>query len=104
MGNVLRQFDFRYFGIFFSGEGLAEWVPPNGGMFLWLKTKGVDDTFNMIMENGLRNKIMATPGREFMVDKSKPCPFVRLSFSVVPEDQIEQVCSILLFIPILLLL
>ncbi|CAL8104855.1 unnamed protein product [Orchesella dallaii] len=70
--------------------GLAEWTTPKAGMFLWLKIRGVDDTFNMVMERGIQRKIIALPGREFMADKSKPCPYIRLSYSVLPEDQIEQ--------------
>ncbi|ODN02595.1 Kynurenine/alpha-aminoadipate aminotransferase, mitochondrial [Orchesella cincta] len=70
--------------------GLAEWSTPNAGMFLWLKIRGVDDTFDMVMERGIQRKIMALPGREFMADKSKPCPYIRVSYSVIPEDQIEQ--------------
>lgn len=75
-------------------KGLATYKAPQGGMFLWIKLEGVSDSFDMVMERGLQRKIMALPGREFMTDRARPCPFVRLSFSVVPEDQIEPVRKI----------
>lgn len=77
--------------VFFLFEGLAEWSTPKGGMFLWVKALGIQDTYKMLMEKGLQMKIMALPGRECMADKTKPCPYFRLSFSVVAEEDIEQV-------------
>lgn len=71
-------------------EGLAEWHVPQGGMFLWIKALGIEDSFDMLMERGLERKVMALPGREFMAYK-QGSPHIRVSFSLIPEEQIEQV-------------
>lgn len=33
-------------------RGLATWSVPKGGMFLWIKVEGVEDTWSMIMDKG----------------------------------------------------
>jgi len=71
--------------------GLVRYYEPKGGMFLWLEILGIKDTYKMVMEHGIKAKILLLPGREFMADKTKPCPYLRASFSVIPEDQIEPV-------------
>lgn len=37
--------------------GLADWYVPTGGMFLWLKVRGVNDTYKMIVEKALSKKV-----------------------------------------------
>ncbi|XP_059482453.1 kynurenine/alpha-aminoadipate aminotransferase, mitochondrial-like [Neocloeon triangulifer] len=70
--------------------GLAEWDVPGGGMFLWVKVKGVEDVLAMVMERGLKKNVMLIPGHAFMADPLKPCPYIRLSYSLVPMDDIEK--------------
>jgi DNA-binding transcriptional MocR family regulator len=71
--------------------GLAEWNTPQGGMFLWIKCLRVKDTYSMLMERGLEQKIMLLPGREFMEKRDEPCPYVRASYSVLPLEHIDEV-------------
>ena len=38
-------------------RGLAEWSEPKGGMFLWIKVPGIDDTKSMIEEKALAKEV-----------------------------------------------
>jgi kynurenine/2-aminoadipate aminotransferase len=73
--------------------GLAEWVPPKGGMFLWLRLLRVKDTRSMVLEHGPTARIMLLPGNEFMADRSAPSPFLRASFSILEEEEIDVVSA-----------
>jgi kynurenine/2-aminoadipate aminotransferase len=70
--------------------GLADWELPGGGMFLWVKVRGVEDVMDMVMQRGLKKDVMLVPGHAFMADPSEPCPYIRLSYSVVPMSDIEK--------------
>jgi len=70
--------------------GLAEWNIPCGGMFLWMKILGVKDTHPMIMQRALKKDVILLPGREFMTDPSKPCPYVRAAFSLATPENIDR--------------
>jgi len=70
--------------------GLAEWFVPTGGMFLWIKAKGVKDTYKMITERALSKKVVLAPGNLFMIDSSKPTSYMRSSFSAVTEEQMQE--------------
>lgn len=69
--------------------GLVEWDEPVAGMFLWMKVHGVKDTYNMIMEKALAKEVVLMPGRHFMTDDTKPCPYLRAAFSLASEDKIN---------------
>ncbi|XP_069100408.1 kynurenine/alpha-aminoadipate aminotransferase, mitochondrial [Pleurodeles waltl] len=70
--------------------GLAEWQCPAAGMFLWMKINGISDTEKMIMEKAFKKEVLFAPGNGFLIDKSKPCPYVRASFSSSSPEQIDQ--------------
>ena len=74
--------------------GLCEWSLPEGGMFLWIKVEGVEDTWDMIMEEGLRRNIMLVPGRVFVPRKEDgsraTSPYVRASYSLAPVDKFDE--------------
>lgn len=72
-------------------KGLAEWNIPRGGMFLWIKCLGIKDTHSMIMQRALKKDVILLPGREFMTDSSKPCPYMRASFSLGTPENIDRV-------------
>ncbi|KAK4293366.1 hypothetical protein Pmani_033929 [Petrolisthes manimaculis] len=67
--------------------GLCEWTVPKGGIFLWLKVVGVKDTGPMIIERGITKNVILIPGKEFVVDSSKPNQFMRAAFSCVTPEQ-----------------
>lgn len=70
-------------------KGLAEWNEPQAGMFLWLKLKGISDTKQLIEEKAQKKEVLLVPGYTFMPDQSKPCSFVRASFSLASEQQMN---------------
>ncbi|KAI8370350.1 pyridoxal phosphate-dependent transferase [Radiomyces spectabilis] len=70
--------------------GYAEWSIPECGMFVWLKLLGgVTDSFELIMNQALKKKVIAVPGMVFLPAGEKT-PYIRLSFSnVSPENMNE---------------
>lgn len=90
--------------------GLAEWVPPESGMFLWfvaspyhvpshmltplrfkLLVEG-DDSEALIRGKALERGVLALPGTVFLPDGRKTA-YVRASFSLLDEDQVEEACK-----------
>uniref|UniRef100_A0A674IFB7 Aminotransferase class I/classII large domain-containing protein n=1 Tax=Terrapene triunguis TaxID=2587831 RepID=A0A674IFB7_9SAUR len=70
--------------------GLAEWNIPTAGMFLWIKIKGISNSYQMIMENALERGVSLVPGQSFSIDSSAPTPYVRASYSFASPDQMDQ--------------
>jgi kynurenine/2-aminoadipate aminotransferase len=68
-------------------NGLVEYTVPKAGMFLWLKLNGIDDTLAIIqkMKDYL---ILLVPGQAFSPN-NQPSPYVRASFSVVSEPDMD---------------
>ncbi|XP_062991408.1 kynurenine/alpha-aminoadipate aminotransferase, mitochondrial-like [Elgaria multicarinata webbii] len=71
-------------------KGLADWYIPKAGLYLWIKIKGISDTYQMITEKALDKGVSLLPGNDFMIDSSKPSPYVRACFSFASPDQIDQ--------------
>ena len=77
--------------------GVAQWVTPVAGMFLWLKLNlppaGPDvpegDSFALISDKAKAAGVLAVPGVAFIPDGSKTC-YVRTSFSIIAEDDVEE--------------
>ncbi|MCL4140216.1 UNVERIFIED_CONTAM: hypothetical protein GTU68_001550, partial [Idotea baltica] len=72
-------------------SGLCEWNTPVGGMFLWVKVLGLTDTTEMVIKRALKKEILLMPGNTFMVNHTKPCNYLRLSFSYCTPSEMEQV-------------
>uniref|UniRef100_G3TWV5 Kynurenine/alpha-aminoadipate aminotransferase, mitochondrial n=1 Tax=Loxodonta africana TaxID=9785 RepID=G3TWV5_LOXAF len=70
---------------------LAEWHVPAGGMFLWIKIKGISDTKQLIEEKAIKNQVLMVPGCAFFIDCSAPCPYFRASFSLASPEQMDVV-------------
>jgi tryptophan aminotransferase len=73
-------------------KGLAEWTPPEAGMFVWFKlfVKG-DDSEALVRGQALEKGVLALPGTVFLPDGRKTA-YVRASFSLLEEDQVEEAC------------
>ncbi|CAL8383854.1 unnamed protein product [Arctogadus glacialis] len=71
-------------------KDVAEWHAPSAGMFLWIKLKGIADTQQLIMEKAIEKEVLMVPGGVFMIDSSKPCPYVRAAFSLATPQQIDE--------------
>ncbi|EFN56794.1 hypothetical protein CHLNCDRAFT_144288 [Chlorella variabilis] len=73
-------------------EGLAEWREPRAGMFMWLRLLGVEDASD-IQEELREARVVVVPGRACHPRASDPsfrCPFVRVSFSHLPPEELEE--------------
>ncbi|XP_059157783.1 kynurenine/alpha-aminoadipate aminotransferase, mitochondrial-like [Physella acuta] len=67
--------------------GVATWNFPSGGMFFWVRIKGVSDT-SQLMEEALAEGVAIVAGRLFSPDQA-PKPFIRLSFSVAGVEEMD---------------
>mmetsp|Transcript_25787 Transcript_25787/g.72225 ORF Transcript_25787/g.72225 Transcript_25787/m.72225 type:complete len:422 (+) Transcript_25787:59-1324(+) len=69
--------------------GLAEWSVPEAGMFVWFKLVGVIDSFGLIKNEALNEKVLLVPGASFSF-KKEPSPYVRASFSVASYEDMDR--------------
>ncbi|XP_071452642.1 kynurenine/alpha-aminoadipate aminotransferase, mitochondrial-like [Hetaerina americana] len=70
--------------------GLAEWNVPKAGMFLWVKVKGVQDVYDMVSIRAVQKNVLVVPGHAFLADPSQPCPYIRLSYTMPSEEEINK--------------
>ncbi|KAK2459881.1 hypothetical protein APHAL10511_008081 [Amanita phalloides] len=78
-------------------DGLAEWNTPEAGMFFWFKLclkaddgKGEEeDSEALIRTKAFEKGVLALPGTVFMPNGRKT-GYVRASFSIVGEDEVEE--------------
>lgn len=54
----------------------------------------MNDTTPMLVERAARKDIVLVPGKEFMVDSSKPCPYMRAAYSCATSEQMMKVSCI----------
>jgi len=49
-------------------DGLADWVSPVAGMFLWidLSRSGIEDSFELIREKAMAKGVLAVPGKAYV--------------------------------------
>lgn len=62
-----------------------------GGFFLWIKVRGIKDTWKMIMQRGVTEGVIMAPGAAFMKDPSKPCNAIRASFAKASYEEMDLV-------------
>ncbi|XP_018321016.1 kynurenine/alpha-aminoadipate aminotransferase, mitochondrial-like [Agrilus planipennis] len=77
-------------------KGLCDWVVPSGGMFVWIKVRGVGDVYDMLLNRGVKNKhVTFVPGHAFMADPNQACNYIRAAFSKASPKQIDKAMSLL---------
>ncbi|KAI7854328.1 pyridoxal phosphate-dependent transferase [Circinella umbellata] len=71
-------------------KGLAEWVVPDSGMFVWIRLLGgITDSNELILQKAVKNNVLAIPGTAFMpLNNKTPC--VRVSYSCIEMDQMDE--------------
>ncbi|TCD61058.1 hypothetical protein EIP91_009115 [Steccherinum ochraceum] len=70
--------------------GLAEWEPPQAGMFYWFKLLLDDnDSEALIRTKAYENGVLALPGTVFLPDGRKTA-YVRAAFSLLDGDQADE--------------
>ncbi|KAN0066476.1 hypothetical protein ACQY0O_000570 [Thecaphora frezii] len=81
-----------------GASGVATWISPVAGMFLWLKLNlpptsdeagDEGDSFALISDKAKAAGVLAVPGMAFLPDGRKTC-YVRTSFSMIAEDDVEE--------------
>lgn len=68
-------------------KGLCEWTVPSGGIFVWFKVPALRDTQPMLKERGVKKDVLLVPGKDFMLEETKPCQFMRAAYSNVTPQQ-----------------
>lgn len=71
--------------------GLVDIKIPSAGFFLWIKVRGINDTWKMVMQRGVTNGILVAPGAAFMADPSAPCNAIRASFAKATYAEMDLV-------------
>lgn len=69
-------------------SGLAEWSVPSGGMFVWIKLN-VEDSYKLVTVKAREKEVLFVPGSVFMLDSTKPCPYIRASYSNCTEEDMN---------------
>ncbi|XP_071848039.1 kynurenine/alpha-aminoadipate aminotransferase, mitochondrial-like [Apostichopus japonicus] len=69
--------------------GLAEWNVPTGGMFLWMKLPGVQDTKDMIMKKAMKKEVLFVPGDVFDVSEGTS-QYIRACYSVCSDEAMDE--------------
>lgn len=79
-----------------SDQPLASWVTPVAGMFFWVKLHlppeadaPEGNSSQVIKKNAVKNNVLAVPGESFYAD-GRITPYVRLSFSVIAEEDMQE--------------
>ncbi|KAL7421057.1 hypothetical protein Q5752_003941 [Cryptotrichosporon argae] len=69
-------------------DGLARWVSPVAGMFLWidLSPAGIADTYDLVRKEALAKGVLAVPGFAFYPNGRKST-HLRISFSIIDLDE-----------------
>uniref|UniRef100_A0A1B6D250 Aminotransferase class I/classII large domain-containing protein n=1 Tax=Clastoptera arizonana TaxID=38151 RepID=A0A1B6D250_9HEMI len=77
-------------------KDLAEWEEPTGGMFIWVKIKGLDNVYYFATKTCIGKHLVIIPGHAFLgIDPSMPCSYVRLSYSLAEPWEVEKGCKLL---------
>lgn len=76
-------------------KGLCDWSVPTGGMFVWIRVRGVSDVYDMLMKRGILKLITFVPGHAFMADPTEACNYIRASYSKATFKQIDMAMQLL---------
>lgn len=74
---------------------LCDWTIPSGGMFVWIRVRDVKDVHEMLITRGIKKLITFVPGHAFMADPTKPCNYIRASYSKASTKQIDTAMKLL---------
>ncbi|KAJ7195605.1 TdiD protein [Mycena pura] len=74
-----------------GAEGLAEWAPPQAGMFFWFKLviPGAEDSAQVVRTQAVARGVLALPGTVFLPD-GRASAYVRAAFSLLSEQEVDE--------------
>ncbi|KAL6266614.1 hypothetical protein P5V15_003459 [Pogonomyrmex californicus] len=70
-------------------NGLVDFKVPKGGFFLWIKVRGIENTWKMLMQRGVTDGVIMAPGAAFMSDPTKTCNAIRASFAKASYEEMD---------------
>ncbi|CAG9568769.1 unnamed protein product [Danaus chrysippus] len=70
-------------------EDLIEWEEPEGGYYHWIKIRGLEDVRNMVFNTAFKHGLMLEPGHNFSYDTERPSPYIRLTFTRMNLEQLD---------------
>ncbi len=68
---------------------LADWLIPQGGLFFWLQLKQPIDT-RTLLDSALAQDVVFMPGEPFFVDPVQNLGYLRLNFSHVAPERLDE--------------
>ncbi|MDO6461458.1 PLP-dependent aminotransferase family protein [Granulosicoccaceae sp. 1_MG-2023] len=68
---------------------VAEWSAPQGGLFFWVRVHAVEDT-RALLDEALARQVAYLPGEAFYPPGSGVCNAIRLSFSGVSRESLNE--------------
>jgi 2-aminoadipate transaminase len=68
---------------------LADWQVPQGGLFFWLQLKRPTDT-RLLLDSALAQNVVFMPGEPFFVDPEQNPGYLRLNFSHVAPERLNE--------------
>ena len=68
---------------------LADWLVPQGGLFFWLQLKQSIDT-RTLLDSALAQDVVFMPGEPFFVDPEQNLGYLRLNFSHVAPERLDE--------------
>ncbi len=68
---------------------LADWQVPQGGLFFWLQLKQPIDT-RTLLDSALAQDVVFMPGEPFFVDPEQNLGYLRLNFSHVAPERLDE--------------
>ncbi|XP_076462801.1 kynurenine/alpha-aminoadipate aminotransferase, mitochondrial-like [Babylonia areolata] len=68
--------------------GLAEWDPPGGGLFVWMKVLGVSDS-EIVIDRLLKEHVVMVGGAGFTPSNEKNA-YIRVSVTMVTEEECDK--------------
>ena len=69
--------------------GLADWLVPEGGLFFWLQLRQPVDT-RTLLDSALAQDVVFMPGEPFFVDPERNLGYLRLNFSHVAPERLDE--------------
>ncbi|KAJ8661436.1 hypothetical protein O0I10_002702 [Lichtheimia ornata] len=71
-------------------QGLATWVVPDSGMFVWIRMLGgIQDSQELIHTKAIEKRVLAVPGVSFLPIPGKT-EYVRVSYSAISNDKMDE--------------
>ncbi|KAF7337049.1 PLP-dependent transferase [Mycena venus] len=73
-------------------QGLAEWTPPQSGLFFWFKLLipgAEDDSALVVRTQAFERGVLALPGTVFLPNGRKTA-YVRAAFSLLGEEEVDE--------------